>query len=188
MYSVLDKIVVMLVVPQGLQIFNCLIDSMTDEGKAKVVLETHRYTIQGQGDGLLLLKVIIQLAHIDTRATINIIRSSLTTLDMKMSNLQDNITEFNEFVKTQRAALIARGETTQDLLVNLFKGYKSATDTKFVTYIEAKEDEYNEGKDISADSLMDLPALERPAKATSRPSSGTNWPGLFALVRKLALA
>jgi hypothetical protein len=35
---------------------------------------------------------------------------------------------------------------------------------------------------------LDFPAFERPAKATSRPSSGTNWRGLFALVRKLALA
>ena len=91
-----------------------------------------------------------------------------------MSNLQDNITEFNEFVKTQRAALIARGETTQDLLVNLFKGYKSAADTKFVTYIEGKEDEYNEGKDISADSLMEL--AESKYRTLVKKTFGKNLP------------
>ena len=50
----------------------------------------------------------------------------------------------------------ARRQRTEDLLVNLFKGYKAASDKKFVTYIEQKEDEYNEGKDIDAISLMEL--------------------------------
>jgi hypothetical protein len=73
-----------------------------------------------------------------------------------MVNLQDNITEFNEYVKTQRVSLEARGETTLDLLVNLFKGYKAAGDDRFVNYIKMKEDDYNKGLDISPDVLMEL--------------------------------
>ena len=138
------------------QIYNCLISSLTDSGKAKVVLESNKFTINEIPDGPLLLKVIIQLAHIDTRATVTVIRTRLSSLDTKIGQLQDNITEFNEFVKTQKASLEARGEVTHDLLVNLFKGYKAAADTRFVQYIEGKEDDYNEGKDISADSLMEL--------------------------------
>ena len=138
------------------QIYNCLISSLTDAGKARVVLESNKFTINEVPDGPLLLKVIIQLAHIDTRATVTVIRTRLSSLDVKISQLQDNITEFNEYVKTQRASLEARGETTHDLLVNLFKGYKAAADTRFVSYIETKEDDYNEGQDITAESLMEL--------------------------------
>ena len=138
------------------QIYNCLISSLTDAGKARVVLESNKFTINEVPDGPLLLKVIIQLAHIDTRATVTVIRTRLSSLDAKMSQLQDNITEFKEYVKTQRGSLEARGEVTHDLLVNLFKGYKAASDNRFVKYIESKEDDYNEGQEITADSLMEL--------------------------------
>ena len=137
-------------------LYLCLISSLTETGKSKVVLESHKYTVNGVPDGPLLLKVIIQLAHIDTRATVTVIRTRLSSLDSKMVQLEDNVTEFNEYVKTQKAALEARGETTNDLLVNLFKGYKAATDIRFVKYIENKEDDYNEGKDITVNSLMEL--------------------------------
>ena len=119
-------------------------------------LDSRRYTINGRTDGLLFLKVTLQLAHVDTRATITVIRTSLSSLDAKMVSLQDNVTEFNEFVKSQRGSLEARGETTTDLLVNLFKGYKASADEKFVNYIESKEDDYNEGYDITPDALMEL--------------------------------
>lgn len=73
-----------------------------------------------------------------------------------MAAINDNITKFNEYVKTQREMLEARGEETKELLVNLFKGYKNVTNRHVTTYIETKEDKYNEGKDIDADTLMEL--------------------------------
>ena len=140
----------------SVQIFNCLHNSLTEDGKARVCIESDQYTINGTTDGPLFLKVILKIAHIDTRATVTVIRTSLSKLDSKMEQLQDNVIEFNEFVKTQRGALSARGEKTLDLLTNLFKGYKTVADERFVKYIEAKEDAYNEGKDITEDELMDL--------------------------------
>jgi uncharacterized coiled-coil protein SlyX len=119
-------------------------------------LEARRYAVNGFTDGLLFLKVILQLAHIDTRATITVICTRLSMLDSKMVHLQDNITEFNKFVKAQRVSLEARGKTMLDLLVNLFKGYKASADDRFVTYIESKEDDYNEGQNMSPDTLMEL--------------------------------
>jgi len=50
--------------------------------------------------------------------------------------------------------LTARGETTQDLLANLFKAYKAVTDHEFVTYIHKKEDNYEEGVNINTNTLM----------------------------------
>jgi hypothetical protein len=140
----------------SIQIFNCLSGSLTEAGKSRVFLEARRYTINGFTDGLLFLKVTLQLAHIDTQATVTVIHTRLSMLDSKMVNLQDNVTDFNKYVKTQCVSLKARGETTLDLLVNLFKGYKAADDDRLVNYIEMKEDDYNEGLDISPDALMEL--------------------------------
>ena len=51
--------------------------------------------------------------------------------------------------------LYARGEQTQDLLVNLFKGYKACKDAEFVEYIKKKEDTYEEGGEVEYNQLMD---------------------------------
>jgi hypothetical protein len=84
------------------------------------------------------------------------IRARLSSLDTKIAKLQDNIIDLNMFVQTNKAALIARGETTDDLMVNLFKGYKKCWDKQFITWINAKEDAYNEGTAITTDELTEL--------------------------------
>ena len=141
----------------SVQILNCLTATLTETARARVALESESYTINGSPDGVLYLKVILRLAHIDTKATVNVIRTRLSTLDTKMAELQDDIITFNEYVKTQRAALSARGETTFDLLVNLFKAYKVVGDSAFQRYIEAKENTYNEG--------WHRPSIERWSKS-----------------------
>ena len=140
----------------SMQIFTCLSNTLTQEAKARVYVESDKYTIGDSADGLLFLKVIVQLSHIDTNATITMIRTRLSSLDVKMSELQDDIIQFNEFVKTQVSGLNARGQQTEDLLVNLFKGYKAVADSKFVQYIEMKEDAYNEGHLLDPQVLMEL--------------------------------
>ena len=52
--------------------------------------------------------------------------------------------------------LSARGETMHDLLTNLFKGYQAATDHTFVKYIERKQEEYEDGAEMTSTSLMNL--------------------------------
>ena len=78
--------------------------------------ESNKFTINEVPDGPLLLKVIIQLAHIDTRATVTVIRTRLSSLDAKMSQLQDIITEFNEYVKRQNFHRQAELTAVEDLL------------------------------------------------------------------------
>ena len=50
--------------------------------------------------------------------------------------------------------LRSRGETTQDLLINLFKGYMACSDREFVAYIKRKQDGFEEGADVEPDQLM----------------------------------
>jgi hypothetical protein len=102
-----------------------------------------------------LLKIIIRKAHVDTRATVSFIRTALSSLDTNMMALDSGISKFNAYVKTQVIALEARGETTTDLLVNVFKGYETAQDSEFALFIKRKKDAYDEGGDITVTSLMD---------------------------------
>ena len=104
--------------------------------------------------GPLLLKLIISKAHVDSRATVTYIRTSLTELDDKMVQVDSNIETFNFFVRAQIKSLAARGETSSDLLINLFKGYKAANDAEFLDFIRRKENSYEEGDDINTDNLM----------------------------------
>ena len=50
--------------------------------------------------------------------------------------------------------LKARGERTDDLMINLFKAYHVASYIEFVIYIKTKRDQYNDGYNISPDELM----------------------------------
>jgi hypothetical protein len=53
-------------------------------------------------------------------------------------------------------SLAARGETTQDLLTNLFKGYQAVNDKIFFSYIGRKLEKYKEGELINSEELMQL--------------------------------
>ena len=73
-----------------------------------------------------------------------------------MGTVNSNIELFNMHVKNSREGLIARGETVDDLIMKLFKGYKATSDTKFVEYIDKKEEAYLDGKDFEPDELMQV--------------------------------
>jgi hypothetical protein len=95
--------------------------------------------------GPLLLKLIISQAHVDSQATVSFIHTSLTQLDAKMTELDSNVESFNFYVKAQIKSLSARGETSSDLLVNLFKECKAANDVEFLNFIRRKENAYEGG-------------------------------------------
>jgi hypothetical protein len=106
------------------------------------------------GSGPLLIKLIISKAHVDSRSTISYIRKALTELDTKMVELDSDVEAFNLYVNQQIRDLSSRGQTSSDLLVNLFKGYKCAADDKFFDYINRKESDYDEGGDVTETNLM----------------------------------
>jgi hypothetical protein len=51
--------------------------------------------------------------------------------------------------------LAVRGETSNDLLNKLFKGYEAATDKIFVDNNGRKKERYEEGEGVTADALME---------------------------------
>jgi hypothetical protein len=84
--------------------------------------------------GPLLLKLIISQAHIE---------------------LDSNIEPLNFYIKAQTKSLSARGETSSNLLIRLFKGYKAAADVEFLELIRRNEDNaYEEGEDVDTNDFM----------------------------------
>ena len=138
-------------------LYLCIMSSLTKTAQRQVRLrgKQHPFQLAETGSGPLLLKVVIMVSHVDTRATINSVRTKMSNLDKSMRHLESDIEKFNEYVIGLVEQLQARGQETQDLLVNLFKGYKSCKDLEFVDYIKKKEDLYEEGGNVSTEQLME---------------------------------
>ena len=95
------------------------------------------------------------MAHIDTWATAAHIRQSLGKLPAKIAELNFDNTEFNDYVKLQRSALMSQGEESTDRLINLFETLGSVPNPSFQTYAEQIRDDYHENDEkVIADYLM----------------------------------
>ena len=142
-------------------LYMCLLNSLTKEAKMKIQIWESEYMIlNDQGSrvpsGNLLLKVIIRESHLDTNATTQSIRTKLSNLDRYVATIGNDITRFNGYVKSLVQSLAARGERTEDLLSNLFKGYQAVADKNFLKYVNSKQEKYEEGKRYTPDQLMQL--------------------------------
>jgi prefoldin subunit 5 len=141
----------------SVMLYLCIMSSLSEAGQKKVRSRglTYPFMSGDKGVGTLLLKVVVMVAHVDTRATVTQVRTKLSSLDKTMKDMESDIEKFNDHVLTLANKLQSRGEATQDLLVNLFKGYKACKDAEFVEYIKKKEDFYEEGGDVTHEQLMD---------------------------------
>jgi hypothetical protein len=97
-------------------------NSVSKEGKDKITMWKSQYTIGQRTSGNLPLKIIIRESHLDTNVMTASIRKKLSSLDVYIPTINSNITKFNVQVSLLIDSLTARGETTQDLLTNIFKG------------------------------------------------------------------
>jgi hypothetical protein len=175
------------------QMYLCLAKSVDGDTKEKMESERSDY-LAGQAvvpghvvlieSGLLYMKKLLDTAHADTRATTTHARNNLAGLDVYMSGLpESDIKEFNKYVKQQLQTLTARGETTHDLVTNLFKGYLSVKCEKFVLFIERKRDSYNTNDiDFTPDTLMavaekDYDSMKLKGAGTWSPlTNNMSWP------------
>jgi hypothetical protein len=130
-------------------------NSISKEGKNKILIWRQQYTVDEFSSGNLLLKIIIRESHLDTNATTSSIHTNLSNLDSYIMTIGSDITKFNGYVRLLIDSLAARGETSNNLLTNLLKGYREATDKTFVDYIGRKKERCEEGEDITSDALME---------------------------------
>ena len=152
----------------NVQLCLCLSTSLTEEGHIKVMQETEKYQINQVPIGTLFFKLLMSKAAVDTRAAASHMRENLTSLDAHVGSINSNIELFNQHVKENKQGLAARGERTDDLIINLFKGCAAVKDKDFVACASKKKDECDEGSNIAVDHLVTL-ALN---KYTNRKRTG----------------
>ena len=73
-----------------------------------------------------------------------------------MSTVNSNIKIFNVYVKNSVEGLKTRDEKVDDLVMQLFHGYKVAADSKFVEYMDTKEEKYLDGDEMQSETIMQL--------------------------------
>ena len=145
-------------------LYECLMNSLTEQAKDCVHLCSEEYTItSGDGrrefkSGPALLKVIIKESHLDTNATATAIRAQLASLHEYIRTIDCDIVQFNEHVKRLVEGLASRGQESTDLLTFLFKAYAAVDDTTFVTYMGRQKERYEDGGDLEPNKLMQLAA------------------------------
>jgi len=145
---------------ENFMVFQCLMNSLSDIGKAKMFAWKQDYTIIDDATDKknescnCLLKIMLRESHIDCNATVATIRKSLSKLDDYMAKCGHNVVAFNTCVNSLIEGLSARGKTSTDLLTNLFVGYLACSDQEFRNYIKDKENKHEEGEDLSYQELM----------------------------------
>jgi hypothetical protein len=119
----------------SMQMYICLQDSLSEVGRNKVTLLKSEYTAGGDDrviSGILFLKTIVRESHIDTNATVTTIRKQSINLPRYMLEVICHVEKLNLHTQLLLEALCAQGETTNDLLNNLFRAYKTVKDQEFL--------------------------------------------------------
>ena len=147
------------------QMYYFLYASLSEEAKLMIIADYDDYVFETEGgtnvcNGPSFLKVIIRNTTVDTRATVFHIRENLNNLEAKMLDISYDIDVFNQYVTSQVEQLAARGETSSDLLINLFAAFMAVPDKKFVEYIEKQKDRYDEGEDLTTKRLMQVALIK----------------------------
>ena len=136
------------------------------EAYAKVANEKTHYTITINNEGIYddpcSLKAIIDISYTNMHSSTTVIRHNLSSLNTYMTVLKDSdIVAFHKYVNDNLNDLAAAGESTSDLLVNLFKAYKCARDTNFLTWAQNKWEVWLEG-------TLNLRAMVSPSWSSPR--------------------
>ena len=130
-------------------------ESLADNFKLEVYMNAALYTLAGVEVGELFLWQIIKLVNADTQATVGYIREALTNLPSVTLKLNSDVHEINKWINNQVESLTSRGETSNDLMTNIFKAYAVVQDKEFVRYVADLKTQYEDGRiDMDADKLM----------------------------------
>ena len=164
---------------QSKMLFDLLMHSTSTDGFKRLaiwkdqfhlVIDDHTYEA-----GLCLLKVIVRESYLDSSATTNSIRLQLSSLDEYVRQNGTDIIEFNAHVRRLVDSLAARNESTNDLFVNLLKGYKACPDKQFQEYIRSLENAHEDRKDVLTDALLMNRVANYYKKRLTNAKDGDAW-------------
>ena len=135
---------------------HCLLASLTEQYFNKISNDHKTYTEDDVELAALLFKLLMRTSIVVTRARIYQLCSSRNDLDNYMGTVNSNIELFDLHVRDAHEGLLSRGQTVDNLVMKIFKGYKAASDNNFVDYITKKEENYLEGTEYDSNELMQL--------------------------------
>jgi hypothetical protein len=117
------------VAQHSIMLYECIWNTLSKTGRSKVWIWKDEFHINVIPTGILLLKIVIREAHIDTNATVCHLREKISSLDGFIATIGHDIEKFNAHVINIVNGLKARGRTSQDILANLFKAYRQRVRT-----------------------------------------------------------
>jgi hypothetical protein len=139
------------------QMYTFLITSITDGLLGKVISQKDQYTsAAGFQDGPSLLKIIVTISHVDTRAQASHIRQCLARLSTTILNPEFNcdIQKINEYVVVLEEGLAARGEISTDTMMNVQAAYLACKDADFVRFAKDEYARWEQGATMSLKDYM----------------------------------
>jgi hypothetical protein len=150
------------------QMYTFLITSVTDGLLGKIISQKEEYTsTTGFQDGPSLLKVIVTISHVDTRAQAGYIRQCLARLSITIMDpeFSCDIQKINEHVIVLEEGLAARGESSQDTMMNVHAAYMACKDADFVRHAKDEYAKWEQGavmtlKDYMASCLTKYKTLK----------------------------
>ena len=136
-----------------------LYNSLTKEAIDRVSLRKDDYTLDINGQkvlsGTCLLKTILSLSRVDNQARARMLRSKLQKLTMVMQECDNDIVKFNERVEMMEHELNSYGQSTDGHLISsLFEAYLSVRESRFTSYIQYKQDTYDDDGLLTEKELM----------------------------------
>ena len=138
-----------------IMLYHCLFNSLSIEGKQKVMPFKADYTINDKPSGVLFLKVIVRESSVDSQATSTAIRKRMAELPNYIKDIGGDIMRFNRHVRLLVHQLRARGEKSNDLLVFVVNAYKKVKDKNFAKWVDDKESKYEDGEiELTVEKLM----------------------------------
>jgi hypothetical protein len=139
------------------QMYTFLITSIDDGLLGKVISQRDHYTsATGFQDGPSLLKVIVTISHVDTRAQAGYIRQCLARLSITILSPEYNcnIQKLNEYVIVLEEGLTARGESSQDTMMNVQAAYMVCKDADFVRHAKDEYARWEQGATMTLKEYM----------------------------------
>ena len=103
------------------------------------------------------------------------IRFILSNLDGYLSEIENDINKFHKYVKVLIDNLHAKGETTHDLLANLFKAYAAYSDQTFAKYMSNVQTRWEDDKALRADVKISSQLQDSQVQRLVGSSIRTGW-------------
>jgi hypothetical protein len=130
--------------------YHCLIASLSDKTHKKLLTKLPEIDY----DGPLLLRQLIMDTFVTTLSSTFENKASLFALNLKLYSY--NVVKLHEDVATKLASLsaVGRAHDDNDLIINLFQAYETATNDDFLAHVKYLKSDYNTGKLTSPHALM----------------------------------